>query len=94
MGKRGITPNWISENDWSAKKRLEWANKIMAFSPRDWSINFNSGDKPESPDSEIWALWCLITNDTKEEALEAWWGFCDDNANTYNAHRMGDRGNI
>jgi hypothetical protein len=23
MGKRGITPNWISENDWSAKRRLD-----------------------------------------------------------------------
>lgn len=75
VGQRSIIsiiPNWIKENDWSPEKRLDWARQIMAFSPRDWSINFSYGDIPESHDFEIWALYCLITSDTKEEALETW----------------------
>jgi len=77
IGKRGIVPNWLKFNDWSGSKRLLLANEIMAFSSRDWSITFNRGDTPDAPDPEKWALWCLITQDTKEEALAVWWEFCD-----------------
>ena len=78
FGQRGIIPNWIEENDWSPEKRLDWANQIMVFSSRDWSINFYRGDIPESHDFETWALYCLIASDTKEEALENWWNLCDE----------------
>ena len=77
---RGVIPDWIKD-DWSPESRLKTAHDIMAFSPRDWSIRFNKGDTPNSPDPEIWALWCLICCDTKEEAVEAWYAFCDDNTN-------------
>jgi len=76
-GERGIIPNWIKENDWSAESRILWANTIMATSPRDWSCNIET---LKHPDPELWALWCLITSDTKEEALESWWNFCDENS--------------
>lgn len=78
LGKRGTVPNWIEENDWSAEKRIDWAKQIMAFSSRDWSINFNRDDIPKSHDPETWALWCLIVSGTKDEALESWWSFCDE----------------
>ncbi|MCK5615076.1 hypothetical protein KAR91_75130 [Candidatus Pacearchaeota archaeon] len=78
FGQRGIIPNWIEGNDWSPEKRLDWAGRIMSLSSRDWSINFNSGDIPESHDPEMWALWCLIVSDTKDDALESWWSLCDE----------------
>ena len=70
-------PNWISENDWTPEKRLYWANTIMSFSSRDWSIKFNHGDIPKSPDAEVWKIWCLITQDTKRDALKCWQEFCE-----------------
>ena len=79
--KSNIIPNWIEKNDWSPEKRLDWAKQIMVFSSRDWSINFNSGDIPESNDPKTWALWCLITADTKDKALEYWKSFCDEQLN-------------
>ena len=66
-------PNWITENDWSDKSRLDWANQIMAFSSRDWSVFNNANGR--TPDFEKWALWCLITSDTKEEAIKTWESF-------------------
>lgn len=74
--KFSVIPNWIEENDWTPNSRIHWMQIIMAFSPRDWSINFNAGDNPESADAEIWALWCLVMCDSKEEALESWKNFC------------------
>ena len=42
-------PNWILENDWSDKSRLEWCSRIMAFSSRDWSVyNSANGMMPDS----------------------------------------------
>lgn len=90
LGKSGIVPNWLRGNDWSAERRLKEASQIMAFSPRDWSINCNRGDIPESPDPEIWALWCLITSDTKQEALKMWWDFCDEAAKKNCMIKLGD----
>lgn len=75
MGNRDHIPNWISENDWSAEKRLDWISRIMAFSPRDWSVK--QKQTLGAPDPELWAIWCLACSDTKEEALESWWDFCD-----------------
>ncbi|MCP4137530.1 MAG: hypothetical protein GY754_41570 [bacterium] len=68
--KKEIEPNWLKENDWTPEKRLEWAGKILANSPRDWRSN--SGGVPGSPDPETWALWCLLCCDTKERARKEW----------------------
>ena len=76
--EKGKTPNWILENDWSLESRVDWAKQIMAFSSRDWSRQDYA--TPGNPDAEKWALYCLIMNTTKEEALRAWNGFCRDNS--------------
>ncbi len=79
IGKVGQEPNWIRENDWSSKQRLDWIHRIMAFSPRDWSFTKHSAVTVgvDCPESETWAMWCLACCDTKEEALESWYGFCE-----------------
>jgi len=75
IGKVGQIPNWIWDNDWSAKRRLYWLNQIMAFSSRDWSQYAHA--TPGYPDAEKWAIWCLVCCDTKEEALKTWYDFCE-----------------
>jgi hypothetical protein len=76
IGKRGIVPNWIKENNWTFEQRLKSASEIMSFSSRDWSVH----DYAVSgfPDAEKFALWCLINCDTKIEALNTWYNFCDE----------------
>lgn len=80
LGKRGDIPNWIAMNDWSAERRLEWAKTIMATSPRDWSRVpcRNLPLPPRAPDPELWALWCLVCCETPDDAMRAWWDFCDE----------------
>jgi len=78
IGKRGYIPNWIKYNDWSYESRIKFANEIMAFSPRDWS-KYDYADGGVC-DTEKWALWCLIICDTKEDALNQWYDFCDENS--------------
>ena len=63
-------PNWLKNNDWSDESRIAFAKNIMVFSSRDWSITYKTPQ--ENPDSEKWALWCLISCDTKEQAIEDW----------------------
>lgn len=73
--KRGDVPNWIKDNDWSESSRIKWASEIMAFSPRDWSVyDYAEGG---NIDAEKWSLWCLICCDSKNEALDLWYNFCD-----------------
>ena len=66
-------PNWLTDNDWSLASRIDWANQIMTFSSRDWSVYpfAVSG----THDIESWSLWCLICCHTKEEAIDSWIGF-------------------
>ena len=73
IGKVGQVPNWIRENDWSLESRIKWMKNIMAFSPRDWTVNVES---PGCPEPELWVLWCLINCNSKELALEEWNIFC------------------
>ncbi len=68
-------PNWINENSWTAEDRIRWLQIIMALNSRDWSIKFNKGDIPESLDPTLWKIWCLVTCDTKKEAIETWKDF-------------------
>lgn len=75
-GKRGVIPNWINENDWSATDRLDWIHRIMAFSSRDWSRTPETHHSHKDP--EMWAIWILACIDTWEEALETWYASCDD----------------
>jgi len=75
-GKRGIIPNWIDENDWTATDRIDWIHRIMAFSSRDWSRTPETHHSHKDP--EMWAIWILACIDTKEEALETWYSSCDD----------------
>ena len=76
MGKVGVVPNWIEDNDWSYKARLNWISDIMTFSPRDWRVNDYA--TPGQPDPEKWALYILAVDETKEEAIESWNRFCKD----------------
>ena len=76
LGKRGTAPNWIEENNWSSEKRLEWISVIMGFSSRDWAKHDFATQG--TPDPEMWAIWILVNSDSKKDALETWYGYCDD----------------
>ena len=69
-------PNWLTDNDWSHEKRLDWIKILMVFDSRDWSIYpYATGGKP---DQKSWAIFCLSCFDTKKEATRAWQDFNND----------------
>lgn len=73
--KRDITyiPNWLKDNNWTDAERLDWINQLFAFSSRDWSVYPKIGEVQGGyPDYEMWALYCLGTCKTKDEALKVW----------------------
>lgn len=74
-------PNWIEENDWSPQDRIEWMQKIMAFSPRDWSVA--TGDERGAPDAEMWAIYLLTNADGETDAWESWKMYCKNHTQTY-----------
>lgn len=74
-------PNWLEDNDWSDKRRLDWLKQIMVFSSRDWSTHINTD--PGYPDLKSWSMWCLVCCNTKEDAIRSWIGFCDDYDDKY-----------
>lgn len=76
IGSRGDRPNWIIGIGWDALSRLNKISEIMAFSSRDWSTYAIA--IPNTPDPESFAIWILTCIETKEEALDAWWSFCED----------------
>ena len=64
--------------EWTAEKRLDAIHKIMSFSPRDWSIIDPEHYTGKYKDKESWNIWCLACSDTREDALNAWNGFLND----------------
>ena len=67
-------PNWIAENEFTAEDRLEWAQRIMAFSPRDWSMH-DAGARTDDP--ELWALYLVINAEDADDAWESWRAYCE-----------------
>jgi hypothetical protein len=69
-GTRGYLPNWLKIN-WTAQERIKSIRIIMSLSPCDWSVS-NSANG-----AETWAVWCLTCCETRNEAIESWFDFCD-----------------